>query len=280
VAVAGVSLLAWKLFDENAAIIAALLAALYPGAIAMSTFVLSEALFVPLMAAQLLCWTTAWRADDRRRRSLWAATAGVLAGLATLARPSWILFSPLAMLVGLAIYSPRRKQLAIGGVMLVMFGLTMSPWWIRNALVLDTFVPTSTETGASLCDGLHAGATGASDMSFAPRMRAEVIAKRQAGELPSDIPLEVQLSDYYTQQALAWAKQHPGEVARLAVIKFVRMWNIWPNEPSLRSWPIRMVVMTSYVPILICGLLGVVKFARRDFACCLCCAIASRRCWR
>jgi 4-amino-4-deoxy-L-arabinose transferase-like glycosyltransferase len=269
-AVVGVSLLAWKLFDENASLIAALLAALYPGAIAMSIFVLSEALFAPLMVAHLCLWAKAWRADDRRRCLLFAATAGVIAGLATLARPSWLLFSPIAMAIGLVFYSARARQLAIGGMMLLMLAVTMSPWWIRNALVLNTFVPTSTEAGASLYDGLHAGATGASDMRFAPKIKAEVIAKRQSGELPSNVPLEVQLSDYYTRQALRWTKEHPSQVARLAAIKFARMWNIWPNEPSFRGWPLRLLVAISYVPILICGLLGTVKLARRDFACALC----------
>jgi hypothetical protein len=107
-------------------------------------------------------------------------------------------------------------------------------------------------------------------MHFAPKIRAAVIAKRQSGELPDSVPLEVQLNDYYAQQALRWAKEHPSQAARLALVKFGRMWNIWPNEPSFRTWPLRLLVTIGYVPIVICALLGVANFARSDFAYALC----------
>ncbi len=34
-------------------------------------------------------------------------------------------------------------------------------------------------------------------------------------------------------------------------IKFVRIWNIWPNEPALRSWPLRLAVLVTYTPLLV-----------------------------
>ena len=44
----------------------------------------------------------------------------------------------------------------------------------------------------------------------------------------------------------------------LAGIKFLRTWNIWPNEPGLRAWPLRLAVAATYLPLLILGLWGAV----------------------
>ena len=48
------------------------------------------------------------------------------------------------------------------------------------------------------------------------------------------------------------------------------MWNIWPNEPGLRSWPLRIIVMAGYVPLLLLGIWGTWKFARHGWPYALC----------
>ena len=99
-AVLGVMVLGNMLFNRNAALLAGAVAAVYPSAISMSTFVLSEAPFCPLMLLQLILWLKAWSADSPNIRIRWAVTAGVVAGLATLVRPSWLLFTPLVAAAG------------------------------------------------------------------------------------------------------------------------------------------------------------------------------------
>ena len=69
------------------------LSALYPGAIGMSVFVLSEAAFCPLLMAQL----TRDDAGLAKRRyqghdCACRSPPGCIAGIATLVRPSWLLF--------------------------------------------------------------------------------------------------------------------------------------------------------------------------------------------
>ena len=288
--VAGVGVLAWKLFDERSGWIAALLCALYPGAIAMSILVLSEALFCLLMIGQLLLWAMATvrrsskiveknsdsnsTALEDRRTLIYAALAGVLAGLATLTRPSWLLFTPFAVGVAVTAFPPRLRQLKIGAAMLCAMALTMSPWWLRNARVLGAFVPTTTQVGASLYDGLHAGATGASDMSFVSPMEQEFLQQQPNIEGSDNtqrrLRYEVQLNQHFAGEAIDWAKAHPTDAASLAVVKFARMWNIWPNEPSLRSWPVRWIVAIGYLPILVCALIGAWQFRRRGWPYVMC----------
>jgi hypothetical protein len=48
------------------------------------------------------------------------------------------------------------------------------------------------------------------------------------------------------------------------------MWNVWPNEAAYRSWPVRLVVAVTYVPLLLLGLYGAWRFTRRDWMFALC----------
>jgi len=247
--VAAVWWLAGRLFDQRCAWIAAATAAVYPGAIALSGLVLAETPFCLLMVVQLALWTAACQSQTPRAACGLALTAGLAAGAATLVRPSWLLFTPLAGLVGILFGASRARQAAVAGAMLGGLVLVMLPWWARNAAVTGRFVPTTLQVGASLYDGLNPEATGASDMRFVSRLTEHV--RREPGE-----PLEVCLDRRMRQQALSWARQHPGEVARLALVKLYRLWNLWPNEPSLSSWPVRIAVALAYVPVLLLGLYG------------------------
>lgn len=270
VVVVGVGCLAWKLFDERAGLFAAAMGALYPGAIAMSILVLSEALFCPLMIGQVLAWTWACVTDKSRQANGLAAAAGALAGLATLTRPSWLLFTPLAIVVSMVFSRTRERHMKVGIVMLCAMAVTMAPWWIRNADALRAFVPTTTQVGASLYDGLRPGATGASDMSFVPRVEREFRRRRGLGEETRRQSYEVALNRFFAAKALQHAGENPAPVARLAVVKLARMWNIWPNEASLRSWPMRLTVAAGYLPIVALGLVGAWRFSRRGWPYVLC----------
>jgi 4-amino-4-deoxy-L-arabinose transferase-like glycosyltransferase len=262
--------LARILFDDRAGLWAGLMTALYPGCVAMSILVLSESPFMPLVVLQLILWTLAWNATHPAWSFGLAGLAGVAAGAATLMRPSWLLFVPLAIAAGLLFAPHRRRHLRLGVAILAGLTLTMLPWWSRNAAAVGHFVPTTLQVGASLYDGLNPDATGASNMTFVPRLtQAEVDAPAGAGGSPDD-PLEYRLDQRMRTEALRWASSHPGRVLQLAAIKFVRLWNIWPNEPHLSAWPIRLIVMSTYLPILALGLLGAWRTARRDWPYVLC----------
>ncbi|HEX7447927.1 MAG TPA: glycosyltransferase family 39 protein [Pirellulales bacterium] len=279
-AVAGVYALAARLFDRHTALLAAALAAVYPGAIAMSVVVLSEAPFCPLVAAQLATWVASWRTlrgnrcppathggqcppyasessaltpSGEWRSLLWAAASGGLGGLATLMRPSWLLFIPFAVLAGLVLSDRRRRMLSGGLVMLAALVAVMLPWWVRNARVVGHFVPTTLQVGASLYDGLNPRADGSSRMDFVAPF--EQIERRE--DAASDEPFEYRLDRRLRQAALDWAAGHPKKVARLAVVKFIRLWNLWPNDPRQRGGLMRWVSAAAYLPMLVLALVGI-----------------------
>lgn len=225
---------------------AASLAACYPGAVALSVFVLSEALFCPLLIAQLFTWSLAdAQLANSRRAVAWAAVSGVFAGAATLCRPSWLLFTPvLAVLWVLSGRASTRRSAA--AVMLGIFVVTLVPWWVRNYLVVHRFVPTTLQVGASLYDGWNPQATGASAMEFVEVFRTQLA---QEGWPPGP-QREWELDRRLFRAAVQWAGEHPVEVCRLAGIKFLRLWSLWPNDPQLRSRPLAWVLAVFYVPVL------------------------------
>lgn len=48
------------------------------------------------------------------------------------------------------------------------------------------------------------------------------------------------------------------------------MWNVWPNEPQFRRLPIRLGVLCTYVPLLVLGVWGAVRYVRRGLPYLLC----------
>jgi 4-amino-4-deoxy-L-arabinose transferase-like glycosyltransferase len=271
--IGGVAAIAWQLFGAKAAMLAAAITSIYPEAIAASIFILSEAPFGPPMTVHLLAWILAWKANSLGGRLGWSALAGIAAGLGTLVRPSWLLFVPLALVIGVAVTGNRRRQLTIGVVMLAAMAATMSPWWIRNYQLAGRFVPTSLQVGASLYDGLHPGATGASEMSFVPQFGAEQAradaAARAAGQEPIGL-FEDRLDRRMQAAAVQWAQRNPRRVLQLALTKFLRMWSPVPNAGEFRSSALRLVLAATYVPVLLLGLTGLWRFGRRGWPYVLC----------
>ncbi|HEV3415773.1 MAG TPA: glycosyltransferase family 39 protein [Pirellulales bacterium] len=269
-AVGGVYWLARNLFDRRTALIAAGLAAIYPGAIAQGALVLSEAPFMPLMLAQLVLWGMAWRSESRQRALGLALAAGIAAGLATLMRPSWLIFTPLALAVAMT-SKQQKRHLILGAAMLAAWAAAMTPWWIRNYRVMGHFVPTTLQVGASLYDGLNPRADGSSNMAFVEHFTEQLrTSDAIAGGAARKDTFEYRLDRQMLESAVGFADQNPSRALELAGIKFFRTWNIWPNEPGLRAWPLRLAVAATYVPILLLGLLGAVRFSKRGWPFVLC----------
>jgi 4-amino-4-deoxy-L-arabinose transferase-like glycosyltransferase len=287
-AVACVYWLASLVFDRRTGLLAAIMAACYPGAIAMSVTVLSEAPFCPLFLAQLAAWIKSWQCKvgpasgtsagppafetERRREGekegavpltpsprlsvslsslTWAAASGVLGGLATLMRPDWLLFVPFASVAGLFFTMHHRKHSTQSFVMLFGVVVVMTPWWWRNLQQGYRFVPTTLQVGASLYDGLNPRATGASDMWFVPEFVEE-----QRGRGPIKEPFEAKLDRRMFHAAVKWASENPARVIELAAVKFVRMWNIWPNNPENGGGLARLVTAATYLPAIVLALCG------------------------
>ncbi len=146
-----------------------------PHYLLMSSLVLSEAAFEPLMLASLLGLAVLWHARTGAAGPIagWRMAAislgsGVAAGAAVLVRPSWAMFVPM-MLAAWVVVSwragqgrPAARAAAICAMGVV---LVMCPWWVRNARIYGRFVPTALWLEApALYDGINPRADCGSHM--------------------------------------------------------------------------------------------------------------------
>jgi 4-amino-4-deoxy-L-arabinose transferase-like glycosyltransferase len=254
-----VMLAAHLLVDRRAAVWAGIFACLYPGAIGMSVFILSEALFCPLCLLCLIAWH---RAGNKPTLIAWNVASGIACGMACLSRPSWLLW-PGLLAIGTLLgswFDCRQERhehrgfiytLLRLGVFCIAMSLTMSPWWLRNYQITGHFVPTTLQVGPSLYDGLHAGASGASDegMSFSLPFETELHFEDAQSVTPHE-SFEWRLNQRMLNAAIHWAVENPSDTVRLALVKFQKMWNPWPTAKELGGVWIRIFESVVYVIIL------------------------------
>jgi len=258
---------------------AGLLAGLYPGAIGMSVFVLSEAIFCPLMLLSLGCVSFAIRAKNEARWEVawsWMLSSGAISGAACLARPSWslwpaVLFSYLIVLMVQKGSKPLFKNSWrwLFGCVLYCVGicLVMSPWWVRNYLETGKFVPTTLQVGASLYDGWHTGASGSSDegMGFVNAFIVEQKNEDQREYLAGNKPestLEWRVDQRMKNAAIAWALENSSDAVRLGLVKFVKTWSPFPVARELGSDAVRWFEAIGYTAIM--GLAAIGMWQRRS----------------
>ncbi|MDA7949962.1 MAG: glycosyltransferase family 39 protein [Pirellulaceae bacterium] len=277
-----VYLLTTLLFSRQSGLIAAFLTAIYPGAIAMSVFVLSEALFCPLMLLQFFCWQKGWQGEIGKielpvseRLGYWLLT-GFLGGLAVLVRPSWLLFMPFTLIFGIAFFLIYREKCGLKRHLLascwILVGLVvaMGPWWARNYQLTGHFVPTTLQVGASLYDGLSPIADGSSNMEYVPRFKAQLRSEdRQAlKENPTLTPsslndsFEERLDRRMKEESIAWAQENPGKVVQLAGVKFLRIWSFWPSASEFKNQYFGWVLILGFTPLLVFGLMGAYRMRK------------------
>jgi hypothetical protein len=170
-----------------------------------------------------------------------------------------------------------RETVPLSKVLLPLFvfgfamAAMMSPWWIRNYVVFQAFIPTTLQVGASLYDGLHDGASGASDEGMRFTLETEQALRefdrlwneknRASPELqafPSErlVPFEIRLNQALFSKAISWAVENPYATARLALIKFAKMWTPWPTAKEIGGLSVRITEAVGYLVIVGLAIVG------------------------
>jgi len=199
-----------------------------------------------------------------------ALVLGLGLGAAALVRASFLvlplLIVPWALLGGtrgaagianqLSPYLKRMKQriphlLIIG----MAAGAVLSPWVIRNWMVLGAWVPGTTTAGYTALLGNHPGASGA--------MNAEALRPMVGFSAAFWLLPEVERDKVFRQQVLAFWKEHPGEALGLYLKKLVYLWTWWPGVgeiyPSSWTWGY-LALWSVSLPMILIGW----RLARRD----------------
>lgn len=220
--------------------------AIDPYSIVLSGLVLSETISATILTFLACAWLECVNGKTWRAPILF----GIAGGALVLVRPSALLLLPLALLAWgwrKRIDSVSRPRLLVA---VVALAVVLVPWWIRNAMVFERFVPTALNVGESLYDGIGPQATGASDTSFTAAAKVQGLS-------------EVERDAYWWKEATKALVADPLRTGRLALIKLGRFWSPWPNETRFQDPYILVLTTIGTVPVWLCAVVGIWKVRRR-----------------
>ena len=241
-------LLARRWLGDGPGLFAALLVALNPFLAYFSTLILSETLYTAL-----LMWGLVGVARVGRRGGGWWWAGMVLLALSCLVRPSGI---GLAVVLGIAsAFLPGRHPFAVhsrwpipaGFTSILVVGVVLLPWAVRNWYALGTPVFTTTNGGITLYDGWNVdNTTGGSDQSFVRTMP-------QLGLMN-----EVERSSYLRERAVEAVREQPGRAVVLALKKAARTWSPVPlsERGNALYWTVGLAYCVPLFGLVSLGLLS------------------------
>jgi len=246
------------LFDSEAvARLAAVGLAVEPFNVFFTGLALTETLYTALLLGIMLLL-----ARLLKDRLLWpAVAAGVLTGLGTLLRPALLLFPPFLLLFFLVLMRPLRDALLRWVLLLVCAMAVVSPWTIRNFIVLGTFVPTTTQGGESLWESNNPKADGGPMMD-------QGIFPEDLDKLP-----EVERDRALGRAAREFILANPGKFLELCARRFARFWNVRPNFEGYQTPLYNAISLLGTVPLYILAIVGLVMACRTDWRPALLCLV-------
>lgn len=170
----------------RAGTIAAALVALWPSLVLYTAAFHLETVFIAVLLGTLVLLA---------RGSIPAG--GLALGAAVLVRPFAL---PVVAIVAVA-----RRSVRAAAVVAVLVLVVQVPWVVRNAIVLDAFVPSSTNAGDTLCIDHRDGGDGG--FAFAPECFAGL------DDVPPD-RIEVERNERNLREAVDWVVENPGDEVR------------------------------------------------------------------
>lgn len=222
-----------NLFNERAANLAGLFCALAP----------------PMLSAPLLTWDACLSAfmlvalfaaaSSRVLSRIQFIPAGAFCVLAGLLNPT--LIPSLWSISGWVAWKTRRSAWAG----LLTFCIVLSPWVIRNALVMHAFIPLRSNFGYELWQGNHPGGTGSSDESMNPMMNA---SERQSFVQKGEIA-------YFHEKGAFASRYIASHFRAFLLLDAKRTWQFWTLSKDGAA--------ASTVPVLLLALAGLAFAATR-----------------
>jgi len=231
-----VFLLGKAVHGSRAGVVAAAVCAVYPPFVFYTRLLLTEAIFIPLLASVALglySLRTGWRAK-------WAVGTGLALGAAVLLRPSALLLWPFGLLLVLVASADRKGSVVSAAVTSAVVAAVLSPWAVRNYRVTGHVVLTTLSNGWTLYEGNSPQATGGPAQHLVKWPRAELAVRT-----------EYERDAFLRAEALRYIRSHPARFLRLTATRVARMWTPVPNDRRFRTPLIITLSAGSYVPLIL-----------------------------
>ncbi len=223
------------LFSPAVGALAAVLAGWYPPLVWHSVNLMSEPLFIFWQTALIVLLVAA-----RRKDSLWrAAAAGACGALGMLSRSVLVGFMPFAAFWLLFAGRTRRRGLALAAALTAGCLTTLSPWIVRNFLVVHAFVPTTLDAGHGFLIGNNPGALR--DPRGVSEPRSWAFAKGLN---------EVEMNRAFFRRGQENLRRDPSLWPRLAWDKFRRLWRFWPHAAYVEDDAEDVAIHPRWYPLI------------------------------
>ena len=254
----GLAMRIWT--DETGALIAAGIAALYPGLVIYSALLQTESLYIVFF---LLALMIAYRLQESPRTVL-AICFGVCCGAAALTRAVFAGFIPILLVLIIWDWRANRQtmvRIAFLGLLAVV--LTIAPWTVRNARVLHAFVPVASGGGNALLTGNNPFATGTYRTGVEFETWFDDEARRRGVENPEELS-ETERSGLSAAVAWSFIFGHPVDALALAAKKTHIFW-FYPITHTDSDVELHLLAVGSDAVLFMASVLGFLSvwFLRR-----------------
>jgi 4-amino-4-deoxy-L-arabinose transferase-like glycosyltransferase len=250
-----IGITAGRIFGDRRAALAALSAsAFYPFFLYYQGLLFSETLFNTLLVAGIasLYW---WRDRGFRLDGVLLLSCACL-GAATLTKATLTVLPPI--LVASLTLSEARPALTIRTLVAatVIYVAMMAPWWVRNYVVLHTFVPCTT----SALNNLYLGnnpKNPTAEVDWSANVETDLVQQMRA------IPDEVVRQRAFADAAIRYIADDPIGFCQRMGLKFLRFWNIVPNAAEFRGLAYQVISAASFGPVLALALVVAIMWRSR-----------------
>jgi len=191
-----------------------------------------------------------------------ALLAGTLVALAALCRPTFLVWgAAIAVVILLTPRSPFRRRLWLAAAFVLAHGVVTAPWAVRNALVFQRPIVTTTHGGYTLWLGNNEefyrflDQAGWGEVWDSQRLDEQYLQARR--ELQYD---ELQADRWAYEQGVATIRRDPASFVRGCVFRVGSLWGLVPHqveagESALKRMA-RYAVGGWYAAVLALALLG------------------------
>ena len=239
---------------------AAALAAGYPILLGIDAAVMSETLYVPLAVG---CVLAVYRAMDRPTAWRWAFV-GLLGGLSILTRGDGVVLLLLLVVPAawFGVHDTWRRRLLLAVVPVVVAGLVVAPWVIRNQQQLGVATVSTLQTGTALAgsncpDTYYGGGIGSWSLPCTERADRDTVS-------------EVAYNDELQRDAASYIRHHASRLIVVVPVRILRQWSLWsPIEGARieaaesRNYSWQVLSFATYLPIALLAVYGLVLLYRR-----------------
>jgi tetratricopeptide (TPR) repeat protein len=241
-----------EMAGEGVGLGAALLAAIYGPFLFYDAQLLKESPAVAVTS--FLLWALA-AARARGGTGRWLG-AGALLGVLALLRENALLLVPFLLPLAWTRAEKVSGLLRRGGALVAGLALVLLPVAVRNGLVGESFLPTTSQGGVNFYIGNNPQADG-TYQPIVPGKQIPALERREPARLAEQAMgrrlTAGEVSRYWLGRSLDWARREPGAFARLQVRKLGMFWSWYEWPDAVDYYHVKTLSPVLRLPLLELG---------------------------